>query len=53
MSEYKVIGVRIPLEIYELVKKQAIEERRSMNQQVVVFIENELKEREIIKRKWV
>jgi len=42
MSHYQSISVRIPIEIFEKIKEIAAKERRSMNQQIVLYLEEQI-----------
>lgn len=39
---YQTISVRIPTDIFSTIKRTAKIEHRSMNQQIILFLENEV-----------
>ena len=45
-KDFQTISVRIPVNIFELIKETAEKERRSINQQIIVYLEKQIEKRE-------
>jgi len=46
MEEYQTFSIRLPRWLYTIIKNLTDEQHRSINQQINMYIENQLKERD-------